>query len=652
MGDADEKIHFQPSISSREHEELLNIIDNIRSQGVSRYVDIPQIVVCGDQSSGKSSTLEAICGLRFPTSDGLCTRFATEYILRRTADRSINISIVPDTADPDRSDAERAKLQVFKPSCNDLEDFTVISKEAADAMGIDKSGKIFSHDVLRVEICGPTQPHLTLVDLPGLFHAGLDRKGDDNVEAVNALVKSYIEKPRSIILAVVSAKNDLNLQKVIKFIRDYDPHGNRTLGVITKPDTLPENSPSEAQYLKVAQNLEVPYALGWHVVKNRSFEEQNYTTTERDSAEEQRLNKGIWNGLNRGQKGVAALRTRLSKVLQNHIISELPNLMKDVDGAITECNKRLETLGPSRGTLEQQRRYLLRASEKFTRLMAAAIEGSFTHSFFGSSETDSGFEKRLRAKVTAIWENFANTMRTRGHAVILVDKVPLDYKNVAKMPQKIKKEDFHKQIQNRMKRNRGRELPGLFSPDIVADLFFDHSRPWDAIVGATRDDLLEAAHATVRRILEESVDENILDAIQHIIINPNMEPIELALFKKAVEILKPYRQRHPQTMNHYFIENIQKMREDESRKEINDRIYQFFGVDPDHPDPAQRRYDGNFDARSLADTLVQRTEVDMGRFAAIEAVNATMAYYKASGHGLHIHHNDTNIPAGRTQEHH
>ena len=57
MGDASIKIGVQSKITSREHEEILDTIDKIRKQGISRYVDIPQIVVCGDQSSGKESVL-------------------------------------------------------------------------------------------------------------------------------------------------------------------------------------------------------------------------------------------------------------------------------------------------------------------------------------------------------------------------------------------------------------------------------------------------------------------------------------------------------------------------------------------------------------------------------------------------------------------
>jgi hypothetical protein len=75
--------HRDSSLPSKDHRDLLNIIDSLRPQGISRIVDLLQIIVCGNQSSGKSSVLEVISGMLFPTKDNLCTRFATELILRR-----------------------------------------------------------------------------------------------------------------------------------------------------------------------------------------------------------------------------------------------------------------------------------------------------------------------------------------------------------------------------------------------------------------------------------------------------------------------------------------------------------------------------------------------------------------------------------------
>lgn len=103
--------------------------------------------------------MEAICGAKFPVGDSLCTRFATEFILRRSPEQSISISIVPDIQ---RNDKEKAKLEKFDYAIAHLDDFPKVVTAAGKLMGIDEGSKTFSNDVLRVEISGPKQPHLTV----------------------------------------------------------------------------------------------------------------------------------------------------------------------------------------------------------------------------------------------------------------------------------------------------------------------------------------------------------------------------------------------------------------------------------------------------------------------------------------------------------
>jgi AAA15 family ATPase/GTPase len=58
----------QPSaktLHSSEAIELLNVIDGLRSLGIDDEIPLPQIVVVGQESSGKSSVLEAISGVAF-----------------------------------------------------------------------------------------------------------------------------------------------------------------------------------------------------------------------------------------------------------------------------------------------------------------------------------------------------------------------------------------------------------------------------------------------------------------------------------------------------------------------------------------------------------------------------------------------------------
>ncbi|CDM34586.1 Dynamin, GTPase domain [Penicillium roqueforti FM164] len=88
---------------------LLDKIDRLLAYNLGEYVNLPQLVVAGDQSSGKSSVLKGLTKLPFPRDSGLCTQFATHIIFRRIkADkkRTVTASIVP-APDTDPEHASR-----------------------------------------------------------------------------------------------------------------------------------------------------------------------------------------------------------------------------------------------------------------------------------------------------------------------------------------------------------------------------------------------------------------------------------------------------------------------------------------------------------------------------------------------------------------
>src|SRR3954469_10223284 len=92
-----------------EQRGLLDLVDKLQFAQLDN-VKLPQIVVVGDQSAGKSSVLEAITGTPFPRDAGACTRFATEIRLRRSAQSGINVSIIPDK---NRSFKEQERMREF-----------------------------------------------------------------------------------------------------------------------------------------------------------------------------------------------------------------------------------------------------------------------------------------------------------------------------------------------------------------------------------------------------------------------------------------------------------------------------------------------------------------------------------------------------------
>ena len=613
-------------LQTPQQDELIDLVDTLRSQGINHYIDLPQLIVCGDQSSGKSSVLEAISGgLRFPTKDSLCTRFAIELILRRSPASHVNITIIPDG---ERSKPEKDSLAKFKPPTASMDAFPQIIDAAAKAMGIDGDKKSFSKDVLRVELYGPKQPHLTLVDLPGLYHAGSKDQSRDEKQVIHSLVKSYMNKKRSIILAVVSAMSDYNLQIVTEYAQDADPEGNRTLGIITKPDTLHSGSHTLAHFKSLITDPGTNFKLGWHVLRNRDFKTRNYTTEERDNAEEIFFQNDDWRRVSKDRVGVYSLRKRLSSVLFTHILKEFPQLLQEVEHGIAECEERLANLGSSRSTLESQRSYLFQASEAFTTLMQASIDGKYHAAFFGTSDSEEGQNKRLRAVVQNILMQFAQEMRLRGHVLTIVDQPPDQGKGQNTDLNLISRDEFLKLVERRMILNRGQELPGTFNPDIIGDLFHDQAKRWEPIMQLAREQLLKSTEMTIDLLLKHVVDETTAQAIQLYLIRPKMKTVSCSLSEKVDEVLRPHLQGRPLTFNQSFIKTIQEKRREQTREALAKQIAAFFGKDPEAKSDAARIHEGKFDVRDLFASLALKTEVEFDRFACIEATNAMEAYYE------------------------
>lgn len=107
------------------------------------------------------------------------------------------------------------------------------------------------------------------MDLPGLIHSENKSQSKEDVELIRNLVEEYITNKRTIILAVVSAKNDYANQIILKKARDIDSNGSRTLGIITKPDFLAPGSENESSWIELASNRDIYFELGWHMLKNR-----------------------------------------------------------------------------------------------------------------------------------------------------------------------------------------------------------------------------------------------------------------------------------------------------------------------------------------------------------------------------------------------
>ena len=610
------------ALCSEDQLDLLNVVDTLRSQGVGHYgVSLPQIIVCGDQSSGKSSVLEAISGVAFPTKSEICTRFPTELVLRKSLQVEISVSIVPDQS---RSEAERESLLNFNHSLDGSEEMSVLIERAKSAMGILPHGKAFSKDILRIEVSGPDRPQLTIVDLPGLVHSATKQQSASDVAVVQSLVEDYMKERRSIILAVISAKYDHANQVVLGMTRTADETGERSLGVITKPDKLKPGSTSESTFISLARNQDVYFRRGWHVLKNMDTEEGEASLATRDAEEQTFFSQGIWRTLPRISLGIEHLRQRLSKVLLAQIVTELPSLIEEIEVKVDQCRHRLEQFGQARTTLNEQKAYLLQISQNFQGLVRAAVDGTYNDIFFDDAHSEMGYHKRLRAIAQNLNIEFAAKIRRDGHYWQVVRREPRA-ESALKIPKLITRKTYIDDIAKLMARTRGRELPGTFNPMIVKDLFSEQCQPWTDIVNNHVQSVWNVTNRFLGLAVAGTADEVTGKAILREILDPAMDEILTQLKSKTDELLIWHRQGHPVTYNHYFTETLQSVRNQRRRNEFTRALKGHFGLDSSESvvDEAS-----NVNVEDLVDALVLETEPDMDRFAASEALDFTDAYYK------------------------
>lgn len=111
--------------------------------------------------------------------------------------------------------------------------------ELSDQNEAGGSRNTFSRDVLRLEIVGPDEDHLSVIDVPSIFkNPSPPKTTKEDVSMVKEMVLGYMRNPRSVMLTVVPENVDIATQEIVEMARELDPSANRTLGVLTKPDLV------------------------------------------------------------------------------------------------------------------------------------------------------------------------------------------------------------------------------------------------------------------------------------------------------------------------------------------------------------------------------------------------------------------------------
>jgi hypothetical protein len=182
----------------------------------------------------------------------------------------------------------------------------------------------FSNDVLRLEISGPNEEHFSVIDVPGIFKStteGVTTKAD--ITLVRNMVHGYMNNPRSVILAVVPANVDVATQEILELATEADPEGDRTLGVLTKPDLVDKGT--ESRVVDLLEGRTRVMKLGWHMIRNPGQMEMFDKDLDRSTLEKEFFrHQAPWNKLEKDKVGVDTLRVRLKEVILPLVKKEFP----------------------------------------------------------------------------------------------------------------------------------------------------------------------------------------------------------------------------------------------------------------------------------------------------------------------------------------
>mmetsp|Transcript_13524 Transcript_13524/g.13446 ORF Transcript_13524/g.13446 Transcript_13524/m.13446 type:complete len:672 (+) Transcript_13524:25-2040(+) len=305
---------------------LINKIQEALATTSGRYeIELPQLVVVGSQSCGKSSVLESIVGKDFlPRGTGIVTR-------RPLVLQLYNIATPKEYAFFGHLEKEFTSFTDIKEE---------ILRETSRVCGDNKG---VSTDPIFLKIYSNNVINLTLVDLPGITKNPVGDQPKDIEKQINNLVFDFISRENTIILAVSPANADLANSDSLKMARKVDPKGERTFGIITKVDLMDEGTDA----LELLQGEIYPLKLGYIGVVCRSQKDINDGKSISESIkEEEKFFKThpVYHKLSHNL-GIRALSAKLNTLLIRHIKRTLPQIRDKITTIMTHKRQELDALG-------------------------------------------------------------------------------------------------------------------------------------------------------------------------------------------------------------------------------------------------------------------------------------------------------------------
>ncbi|XP_036059593.1 interferon-induced GTP-binding protein Mx2-like isoform X1 [Onychomys torridus] len=350
----------------RQYEEkvrpCIDLIDSLRALGVEQDLALPAIAVIGDQSSGKSSVLEALSGVALPRGSGIVTRCPLVLKLKKL-----------ELGEEWRGKVTYDDFEFELSDPSQVEDAINNGQNWIAGKGLQISDKLISLDV-----SSPNVTDLTLIDLPGITRVAVGNQPADIGRQIKRLIKTYIQKQETINLVVVPSNVDIATTEALSMAQEVDPEGDRTIGILTKPDLVDRGT--EDKVIDVVQNLVYHLKKGYMIVKCRGQQDiqEKLSLTEALEKEQAFFKEHPHFSvlLEDGKATVPLLAERLTTELISHICKSLPLLENQIMKCHQTASEELQKYGADIPEDDNEKTFfLIEKINTFNQDITAIVQG-------------------------------------------------------------------------------------------------------------------------------------------------------------------------------------------------------------------------------------------------------------------------------------
>ncbi|KAL2852691.1 P-loop containing nucleoside triphosphate hydrolase protein [Aspergillus pseudodeflectus] len=586
--------------NDKELSDLLNQINELRTLGVTGPVEPPQLIVFGRQSPSKATILERISGLGLPEASG----FAIKLTLRKSPTRTVEASIVPG---PSRNAEETQRLRAFTPEKFDtIDGLPELIRQVAGRMVIDNR---VSDDLLKLEVSGPEQVELAVVDLP----CPCDSSEAKDHRAVTDLIEKYVEDRRSIIITVIDATSALIDHSRLRLVEKFDLQWERVFFITTGPGLLSPDREEEKAYMQFLKDTWASRSSEGSALRHgyQSSQAQQLSDESCDKKEKALFRQERWAFLPREHMGKDNIARRLNAFILQHVHKNIPSLINGTNEEIHNLNGKLSKLGLPRSMIQQQKGYLLSISSGFERIVNQALTGMYSDDFFRAANEPAklyGFP-RLRAVVWELNEYFADAMLTRGSRRRIIETKPaLGVQNDAKnsypkspVPVDILRSDLKTEF-------------------IIGELFQDHAQPWEELAKTHALRVWEAVRYFVSLALQHLADSHTYASILRTIVAPELATLKQKLLEKLDELTAHLSRSPPLPLGKALLIKTQQARSDR----VCASVMASLATTNDHATASTYGYSTESIKRAVSTLEASRDDPD---FVAAGIIDQMEAYY-------------------------